>query len=76
VLFKPTHPSYFGAGLGRGQLLDGRVVYSINRNVQGYFNMEKFMPGDFYKIQNNGYWYRFDITYRYKGFVPFHQSRG
>ena len=66
----------FGNGLGRGQLLDGRLVYRVNKNIQGYFNMEKFLPGDFYTVRDSGYWYRFDITYRYKGFVPFSKLKG
>jgi hypothetical protein len=59
----------FGNGLGRGQLAKARLVYKITPSVQGYINLEKFMPGDFYQPQNSGYWFRAEIVYRYKGFV-------
>ena len=63
----------FGSGLGRGQLAKARVLYQITPSLQGYINVEKFFPGDFYLPQNTGYWFRAEISYRFKGFLPFHK---
>jgi hypothetical protein len=70
---KPAAPSagIFGTGLGRGQLAKARLIYTIAPGVQGYINLEKFFPGDFYIPHDSGYWFRSEISYRFKGFVPF-----
>jgi len=64
----------FGTGLGRGQLAKTKLIYRINPAVSGYISLEKFLPGDFYTPQNNGYWFRSEITYRFKTLVPFHKE--
>jgi hypothetical protein len=61
----------FGDGLGRGQLAKVRMIYRISPSVQGYVNLEKFLPGDFYTPQHSGYWFRSEITYRFNRFAPF-----
>ncbi|HKT47151.1 MAG TPA: hypothetical protein VJP87_06460 [Candidatus Acidoferrales bacterium] len=64
----------FGSGLNRGQLVKTKVIYKLTPNVQGYLSGEKFFPGDFYVPQRPGLWFRADITYKFKGFVPFHKG--
>lgn len=67
----------FASGLGRGQLAKVKAIYKISPHVSGYINLEKFFPGDFYVPQNSGYWFRADITYKFKGFLPFqHKESG
>jgi len=61
----------FGDGLGRGQLAKVRMIYRITSSVQGYVNLEKFLPGDFYVPQHSSYWFRSEITYRFNRFAPF-----
>jgi len=61
----------FGTGTNRGELAKARVLYRIRPNLGGYINVEKFFPGDFYQPQNTGYWFRMEVVYRMKGFVPF-----
>ncbi len=51
------------------------MIYRISPSVQGYINMEKFFPGDFYVPQNSGYWFRCEINYRFKEFLAFPKSR-
>ena len=64
----------FGTGVGRGQLAKARAIYRISPSVFGYINLEKFFPGDFCVPQNSGYWFRCEINYRFKGFVPLHKA--
>jgi len=61
----------FSTGTNRGQMLKARALYKIRPNLGGYINVEKFFPGDFYQPQKTGYWFRMEILYRMKGFVPF-----
>jgi len=69
---EPAKPStgVFGSGLGRGQLAKVRMLYRIRPSIQGYVNLEKFFPGDFYAPHHSGYWFRTEITYRFNGFLP------
>jgi hypothetical protein len=64
----------FGTGVQRGELAKGRMVYRLTPAVQGYIDLEKFFPGDFYIPQSNGYWFRMEINYKFNGFVAFHKS--
>jgi hypothetical protein len=63
----------FGTGLGRGELVKAKLIYRIRPNLQGYVNLEKFIPGDFYTPQRSGYWFRTEITYKFNGIVPIHR---
>jgi hypothetical protein len=69
---EPATPAtgVFGSGLGRGQLAKVRMLCRITPSIQGYINLEKFLPGDFYIPQHIGYWFRSEITYRFNGFLP------
>ena len=70
---QPAGPaaSIFRTGTDRGQLAKVRAIYQILPSVQGYINLEKFFPGDFYVPQNKGYGFRAEIVWRYKGFLAF-----
>ena len=65
----------FGNGLGRGQMAKARMIYRITPSIQGYVNLEKFLPGDYYVPQHSAYWFRSEISYRFKRFVPLHKSK-
>ena len=69
---KPATPTagVFGTGTDRGQLAKVRMLYSITPSIQGYVNLEKFFPGNFYVPHNSGYWFRGEISYRFKGSPP------
>jgi hypothetical protein len=60
-------PTVFGTGKHRGEDMQIRMDYTINENLRGHIVYESMAPGDFYKVQSNGYFFRAEITYQFKG---------
>jgi hypothetical protein len=66
-----TPTGIFGTGATRGQWVKARVQFTLARNFQGFVNVEKFFPGSFYAVRDDGYWYRVQLVYTYRYFLPF-----
>ena len=59
----------FGTGTRRGQNIQLRMDYSLNKNLKGHVLWERFDPGDFYRVQNGGFFFRAEIMYAFKGSI-------
>jgi hypothetical protein len=66
----PGNPAIFGSGLSRGDLLETRIDYVINKNWSGHSTIEHVTPGDFYKDRNAAYFLQFEISYRFLFSTP------
>ena len=52
----------FGAGTGRGHLLQARLDYNFGKNVKGHLQYETLLPGSFYRGSDRGWFARFELT--------------
>lgn len=60
-------PTLFSRGKHRGENLQLRMDYTLNANVKGHILYESFAPGNFYTTRANGYFFRAEIMYTFKG---------
>jgi hypothetical protein len=65
----PGDQRYFGDGTGRGDNIQGRLDFLLNRSLSGHVLYEHQLPGNFYRVQNQGYFLRFEMIYQVKGSV-------
>jgi len=51
-----------GTGSHRGDLFIGKLTYQVNSHLSGHFLFERFVPGDFYFADADGYgWARMEM---------------
>jgi hypothetical protein len=62
--------SIFSTGTHRGENMVLRADYTLNKNVSGHIQYDKFLPGDFY-VNNaaTAHFFRAEILYSFKGAV-------
>ncbi|MBD3297906.1 MAG: hypothetical protein GF341_04560 [candidate division Zixibacteria bacterium] len=62
----PALPFPGGRGTTRGDLIIGRLTFTMNEHLDGHVLWEGFEPGDFYFDGADGYgWGRLEVTIRY-----------
>lgn len=59
----PGSPKIFGTGTGRGENPQVRVDFMPNPNWKAHVLYEAVLPGSFYKVQDPGYFLRFEVSY-------------
>jgi hypothetical protein len=67
----PGSKSYFGTGLGRGNMLQAYAEMKLDDHWTTHALWESMAPGDFYGPQDRGYFIRFQIAYLFKTNVAF-----
>jgi len=60
----------FGGGNYRGELMQIRSDIVLGPSVKGHVLYERFLPGDFYREQPPGHFFRMEITYSFKSTLP------
>ncbi len=53
----------FGDGTGRGDNLQARMDFVLNPSWRGHVLYETQVPGSFYRMQNKGYFLRFELSF-------------
>jgi len=62
----PGNPSLYAEGSHRGDLFEARLDFTINANWRGHVVYEGMKPGDFYRGDDPGYFFRFEIIFTIK----------
>jgi hypothetical protein len=63
----PGKQTVFGPGTGRGDNIQGRIdFFTPKKNWMAHVLYETQVPGDFYRVQNTGYFLRFEVEYQIK----------
>lgn len=55
--------SVFGDGTRRGDNIQARLDFILNPNWRGHVLYEEHLPGSFYRMQNKGYFLRFELSF-------------
>lgn len=63
----PGDSRVFGEGTRRGDKLNARADFTINRNWRGHAIYESMLPGSFYQARHSGVFIRFEIIYSITG---------
>jgi len=66
----PGSAAVYGTGTGRGDNFQVRTDITLNNYVKGHLLYESLSPGNFYKNDGLGYFFRAEITYTFKGSIP------
>ena len=53
----------FGAGTDRGDMLQARLDFTLNRSLRGHVLYEGLWPGDFTRAQSKGHFFRTELIY-------------
>lgn len=61
-----ANPAIFAHGTGRGDMLQTRLDFALNKQWSGHVLYERMAPGSFYSGQDPGYFLRFEMIYAYK----------
>jgi hypothetical protein len=59
----PGSPKIFGTGTGRGENVQARLDFQPNPHWKAHVLYEAQLPGDFYRVGDNGYFLRFEVSY-------------
>ncbi len=59
----PGSQKIFGQGTGRGENGQVRVDFMPDPHWKAHVLYETQLPGDFYRVQNTGYFLRFEVSY-------------
>lgn len=65
--FRPSRGSaaIYGSGLARGDSLQARADFTLNRNWRGHAEIETMLPGSFYSARDSAYFLRFEMIYQF-----------
>ena len=58
----PGNPAVFGAGTGRGHMLQARLDFNFGKHVKGHLQYETLLPGSFYTGSDRGWFARFEVA--------------
>jgi hypothetical protein len=59
----PGNQKIFGPGTARGENMQARLDFAPNKNWKAHVLYETQLPGDYYRVQNNGFFLRFEVSY-------------
>jgi len=61
--------STFGTGTHRGDMLEGKLEYTVNESTKGHVMYQSFSPGSYYAGKDRAYFLRAEIMYTFKGIL-------